>query len=382
MSVGAGSGMKVLVVSGIWPPDVGGPASHAPEVAAFLRERGHEVEVVITADRAPAGEAYPLHWVSRALPKGVIHARALAAITAHARTSDVVYTTGMFARTAAACTLTRTPSVVKLTGDPAFERMRWRGTFAGGLEEFRRGGGGLEAAALRALRSGTLRAATRIVCPSAYLRDAVISWGVPAARVTVVPNPAPSVAPLDRDAARRRLDLDAQVLVAFAGRFGPQKALDVALDAVSATENVTLALAGDGDSVAELRRQAEPLGGRVRFLGPLTRDEVLELFAAADASVLPSAWENLPHAVLESLAVGTPVLATAVGGVPEIVEDGVNGLLVPAGDREAFAEAVARFAADSSLRERLRAGAAASVERFAPEHVYAELEAILQSVAR
>ncbi|HEY2374068.1 MAG TPA: glycosyltransferase family 4 protein [Gaiellaceae bacterium] len=374
--------MKVLVVSGIWPPDVGGPASHAPEVAAFLRDRGHEVEVVITADREPHSEAYPVHWVSRSLPKGVVHARALAMITARTRTSEVLYTTGMFARSATACTLMRTPSVVKLTGDPAFERMRWRGTFTGGLEEFQRGGSGLESGALRALRSWTLRSATRIVCPSSYLREAVIGWGVPAERVSVLPNPVPSSAPVDRDAARARLGVDSQVLLAFAGRFGPQKALDVALDAVAAAENVTLALAGEGDGAAELRRRAEPLGDRVRFLGSLTRDGVLELFAAADASVLSSAWENLPHAVLESLAAGTPVLATAVGGVPEIVEDGVNGLLVPAGDREAFAAAVSRFAADASLRERLRAGAAASVERFAPEGIYAELEAILQSVAR
>jgi glycosyltransferase involved in cell wall biosynthesis len=374
--------MNLLIVSGIWPPDVGGPASHAPEVAAFLHERGHGVDVVITADRAPAAEPYPVHWVSRRLPKGVVHARALAAIAAHARTSDVVYTTGMFARSAAACTLTRTPSVVKLTGDPAFERMRWRGTFTGGLEDFQGGARGLEAAGLRALRSGTLRAATRIVCPSAYLRDAVISWGVPAERVTVLPNPVPGARVVDREAARRRLGVDSQVLLAFAGRFGAQKSLDVALDAVAAAENVTLLLAGEGDDESELRRRAEPLGERARFLGPLTRDDVLELFAAADASVLSSAWENLPHAVLESLAVGTPVLATAVGGVPELVEDGVNGLLVPAGDRAAFGAAVARFATDATLRERLRHGAAASVERFAPEHVYAELEAILESVAR
>jgi glycosyltransferase involved in cell wall biosynthesis len=373
--------VRVLIVSGIWPPDVGGPASHAPEVASFLRARGHDVEVVITADRAPAAEAYPVHWVSRSLPKGVVHARALATIAAHARRSDVVYTTGMFARTAAACTLTQTPSVVKLTGDPAFERMRWRGTFTGGLEEFQRGGGGLESAALRALRSGTLRTATRIACPSAYLRKIVISWGVPAERVTVVPNPVPRARPIDRDAARSRLGVDSEVLLAFAGRFGPQKALDVALDAVAATDDVTLALAGDGDGAADLRRRSEPLGDRVRFLGPLTRDQVLELLAAADASILSSAWENLPHAVLESLAVGTPVLATAVGGVPELVDDGVNGLLAPAGERKAFAAIVARFAGDARLRAHLRAGAAASVERFEPERVYAELEAILMSVA-
>ena len=65
--------MKILVVSGIWPPDVGGPASHAPEVAAFLRARGHEVEAVITADAEPAREAYPVRWISRSLPPGARH---------------------------------------------------------------------------------------------------------------------------------------------------------------------------------------------------------------------------------------------------------------------------------------------------------------------
>ncbi len=60
--------MKVLIVSGIWPPDVGGPASHAPELAEFLIARGHAVEAVITADTRPAAGAYPVHAVSRSLP--------------------------------------------------------------------------------------------------------------------------------------------------------------------------------------------------------------------------------------------------------------------------------------------------------------------------
>src|SRR5216683_1153335 len=60
--------MRVLIVSGIWPPDVGGPASHAPEVAEFLHARGHEVEVLTTASGAPPPEPYPVHWVSRRLP--------------------------------------------------------------------------------------------------------------------------------------------------------------------------------------------------------------------------------------------------------------------------------------------------------------------------
>ncbi len=75
---------------------------------------------------------------------------------------------------------------------------------------------------------------------------------------------------------------------------------------------------------------------------------MLRLFRAADASVLPSAWENFPHTVVEALAVGCPVIATAVGGVPEVVRDGENGLLVPPGDAAALAAAIERFFGDAS----------------------------------
>src|SRR5262249_23621455 len=91
-----GSGLKVLVVSGILPPDVGGPAAPAPDVAGFLAAGGHEVEVVVTADAAPAVESYPVRWIARSLPPGIRHAEGVRVIAARARRADVVYTTGMF----------------------------------------------------------------------------------------------------------------------------------------------------------------------------------------------------------------------------------------------------------------------------------------------
>ena len=123
------------------------------------------------------------------------------------------------------------------------------------------------------------------------------------------------------------------------------------------------------------------LGDRVRLLGPLSRDAVLELFHAADGTVLSSGWENFPHSVVESLAVGTPVVATAVGGVAEVVQDGENGLPSP-GDPAALAAAIERFAGDEELRRRLRAAAAPSVESYGVAAVFADLEATLQRVAR
>jgi glycosyltransferase involved in cell wall biosynthesis len=84
---------------------------------------------------------------------------------------------------------------------------------------------------------------------------------------------------------------------------------------------------------------------------------------------------------LESLAAGTPVIATRAGGVAEVVLDEVNGLLVPAGDAEALGAAVRRFVGDAELRERLRAAAVPSVAGYAPERVFGRLEATLLEVA-
>jgi glycosyltransferase involved in cell wall biosynthesis len=373
--------VRVLVVSGIWPPDVGGPASHAPEVASYLLERGHAVEVVTTAVSPPPAAGYPVRWLPRSLPKGVLHVRTAGEIARRARPADVVYTTGMFGRSGAGASLAQRPYVVKLTADPAFERARRRGIVGGDVEQFQALGGGVAVRALRLARDLELRAAAHVLTPSAYLRGLVVSWGVPEARVSVLPNPAPAVPPLPpREELKRALGMNGATL-AFAGRLTAQKSLELALEAVAANESVRLVIAGEGDRRSALERRAAELGiaGRVRFLGAQPRGRVLELFRAADAGLLSSSWENFPHTVVETLAVGTPVLATTTGGVAELVRDGENGLLVPAGDAAALAEAIRRYFSDAGLRSRLQAAAADSVAPFAREAIFGRLEEVLRA---
>jgi glycosyltransferase involved in cell wall biosynthesis len=376
--------MKVLVVSGIWPPDVGGPASHAPDVARYLHGRGHDVEVVTTAAAPPAPFEVPVHWISRRLPKGAIHVRTAGEIARRARHADVVYTTGMFGRSSAGAVTARRPYVIKLTADPAFERARRRGIVEGDVDEFQRLGAGPAVRVLRLARDAELRRAAHVFTPSAYLGELAVSWGVGADRVSVLPNPSPLMPELaPRPALREAFGMEGPTL-AFAGRLTAQKALGDALGALSQVEEVTLLIAGDGDQRRPLEARVAELGltARVRFLGPLPRERIVELFRAADASILSSSWENFPHTVVEALAAGTPVIATAVGGVAEVVRDGVNGLLVAPGDVEMLAGAIRRFFADAALREGLRASAAASVADYAPERVFARLEQTLVSVAR
>ncbi len=375
--------MRVLVVSGIWPPDVGGPASHAPDVADFLLSQGHEVEVVTTAVRAPEPRPYPVRFVSRALPPGVRHLRGAALVRARARRCDVVYTTGMFGRSYAGSTLARRPYVVKLTADPAFERARRRGVVGGDVDEFQRAATGPVVSLLRVARNVELRGAAHVFCPSTYLRELAVSWGVPAGRVSVLPNPYPPLPELPpREELKRSFGVDGCTL-AFAGRLTAQKSLGVALEALAGVDGITLLIAGDGDERAALERRAGELGlgERVRFLGPQPRERVVELFRAADAAILSSSWENFPHTVVEALAVGTPVLATRVGGVAEVVHDGENGLLFPVGDAAALEAGIRRFFEDEQLRERLRAAAPGSVQSYDCATIFGRLEQVLVAAA-
>jgi glycosyltransferase involved in cell wall biosynthesis len=376
--------VNVLVVSGIWPPDVGGPASHAPQVAEFLLSRGHAVAVVTTAREQPAPQPYPVHWISRSLPKGLVHVRTGLEVMRRARAANVVYTTGMFGRSAAGAALARRPYVIKLTADPAFERARRRGIVDGAVDEFQAEAGGVKVKVLRGARDAELRGAAHVFTPSTWLSELAMSWGVDAARVSVLPNPAPVLPVLPpREELRASFGMNGAAL-AFAGRLTAQKALEVALEALARVEDVSLLIAGEGDRRGPLEAKAAELGlgSRVRFLGAVPRDRIVELFRAADATVLSSSWENFPHTVVESLAAGTPVLATATGGVAEVVRDGENGLLVPSGDPEALAVAIRRYMGDDGLRARLRAAAAPSVVDYAPERVFAKLEQALADAAR
>lgn len=376
--------MNVVVVSGIWPPDVGGPASHAPALTGALRELGHGVEVVTTADAEPAPEAYPVVWIRRGLAAPVRHLAVARAVARAAGRAEVVYATTMVRRAALGSLVARRPLVVKLVADEAYERESRSGRFTGTLADFQAARGGLRVRLLRATRTAALRRARRIVVPSAYLREVSLGWGLQPERVVVIPNPAPPLGELpSREEARAALGIHGPTL-GTAGRLTAQKALGDALAALARVGGVSLVVLGDGPERAGLERRSAELGltGRVRFLGAGTRDDVVRLFRAADAALLTSAWENLPHTLLEALAVGTPVIATAVGGIPEVVRDGENGLLVPPADVEAIAAAIERLLGDASLRAALAFAAAPSVAELAEPRILGRIVAELEAAVR
>jgi D-inositol-3-phosphate glycosyltransferase len=176
----------------------------------------------------------------------------------------------------------------------------------------------------------------------------------------------------ERQEARRTLALGSDPTLLFVGRLDPIKGIDLLLESAAALRTpARLVVVGgnpDGDpEVERLRGRAAELGlaERVRFPGAVPQPDLVRYYRAADALVVTSRYESFGLAAVEALACGTPVVAAPVGGLPSIIRDGVNGLLVRWRGAEAYAERLDTLLSDAALRERLASNARRSVERYA-----------------
>jgi glycosyltransferase involved in cell wall biosynthesis len=206
------------------------------------------------------------------------------------------------------------------------------------------------------------------------------------ARIHVVPNGAALGAPPARgdpasERLRRALAADGPLLLAV-GNLYPVKEHATAVRALPRLPGATLAIAGRGPEEAALRALAASLGvaSRLRLLG--VRDDVAQLLRAADVVVHPSRLEGLPMALLEAMAAARPVVASRVGGIPEAVDDGVTGRLVPPGDPVALADAVGALLRDPDAADALgRAGRRRAEAEFSVERMVERYRALYDAVA-
>jgi glycosyltransferase involved in cell wall biosynthesis len=195
----------------------------------------------------------------------------------------------------------------------------------------------------------------RVVAPSdALARYLVDHVRVPSSMVDVVRNGV--------DVARFApgAGSGSPLRVAWVGLMVPVKRLDVLLAALEQVPDVTAVLAGDGPLRDEVAAIAARQPGRIELAGFV--DDPAPVLAGADAFVLPSAAENCPLALLQAMATALPVVASRVGGIPEVVTDGESGLLVPPGEVGPLVTALRRLADDEALRRRLGAAARAAIE--------------------
>lgn len=188
-------------------------------------------------------------------------------------------------------------------------------------------------------------------------------------------------------AVRAELGLeDRHLVISMISGLRHPKAHHVALDAVAELRHrfpdLRLVIVGDGDLRGELEQAAAPLGEHVRFTG--YRNDAMAVLDASDVLIQPSLWEALPTTVLEAMSAGVPVVATDVGGTPEIIEGGTSGILIAAPPRAAdLTRALTRLLADPDLRSRLADGGHKRFESsFSAQQWGKRLREVYEGVAR
>jgi glycosyltransferase involved in cell wall biosynthesis len=214
----------------------------------------------------------------------------------------------------------------------------------------------------------------RFVTPSEFLRSKLVEGGFDPGRIECVPN----FVDLALYAGRPEKDH-----FCYIGRLSHEKGLDILIRAVAKLDSGRLLIVGDGPEADDLKALALELGtSRVEFAGYRSGEELKRILAESQFLVLPSRWyENLPFAVMEAFASSKAVVASRIGGIPEMVDDGVNGLLFPVGDVDALAACLRRMLGDRGAREEMgRRGREKAERLYGRETHYARIEAIYREV--
>ena len=235
------------------------------------------------------------------------------------------------------------------------------------------------------------------ITPSEFVRQKMIDSGFASDKIKIIPHFIDS--PIDSSARfsplfpplagpRQRRGRGSkggsaqnQPYVLFAGRLVPEKGVEVLIHAMEHLPDVQCKIVGDGPDLARLQEWARDLP-QVEFLGWKTQDELRELYKNARALIVPSLWyEVFGMVAIEAMAMGTPVIASDIGGLPEVVEDGVTGRLFPAGDIGALQQLIREFMSDDQLYQKYSQAALDRVRKeYNPELHYDRIISAYRSV--
>lgn len=362
--------MRVLIATPLYPPDPGGPATYVRTLEEALPGAGVDVMVV-------------KFGLVRRFPKLLRHLIYFFMVLRSGKEADLILaldpvSVGLPA--ALAARFLKKPLVVKVVGDYAWEQGRQRFGLTDTLDQFATARSlPFEVRFLQGVESWVARSAVRIIVPSEYLKRVVSTWkDVEPASISVIYNAMRSEE--TGRAPDAVLALPHPRIVSI-GRLVPWKQMEGVIEAVKDIEGASLVIVGDGPSRARLEQlAAEVAPGKVLFTGALPHDATLATLREADIFVLNSTYEGLSHLLIEALSLGVPSIATAVGGNPELVTDGENGLLIESRDTEMLTAAIRRLIADDVLRTRLSGNARASSARFSMDAMITATKSLLTSL--
>ena len=326
--------MNALLISGIYRPEIGGPATYVPALAEQLKSFNNKVQVITlrNSKAKPINEIWPVNYVIRDQFLPFRFAKTCLLIIRKFKSSDCIFANGLFQETAIALSLTKHKSVAKVVGDPVWERAFNNSETELKITDFNESKLSIKHKLQRVFLSWSLNRFEYVTCPSLELKQIIQGWGV-TKPIEFIPNGISPIAP--------KMNSGEFDLVSVC-RLVKWKNLDKLISAC-ASANKSLAIVGSGPEESNLKSLASTISGNVTFFGQLEEHEVTNILQKSKAFALISDYEGLSFSLLQAMACGLPSVVSNIKGNTDVITDGLEGLVVDSDDENKLAAAIIKL---------------------------------------
>lgn len=320
--------MKILITVGIFPPDIGGPASFVPKIAELYSNSGHDVTVVCLTDRKQTDNLnFKVVRILRNQNLLIRWIKTVSQIIRQGYNADLLFVNGLPMESYIANIFTRKKLIRKIVGDWAWERGMNKKIINESFDEFQNNKHNLHLEIAKFSRGWTATKADLIITPSNHLKNVVKGWGVKENRIKVIYN--------GTKLKNKPDPIDDQPNDYFkfitVGRLAPWKNIDIIIEALNdykkANQNFIFYIVGSGPEEIKLKKLVNDLDleNFVTFTGQLQKDDLNYYLQKSDIYIQASSYEGLPHVILEAMSHNLSIISTPIGGTNEVIQDGKNG---------------------------------------------------------
>ena len=320
--------MNILITVGIFPPDIGGPASFVPKISNFLVENGHNVKIICLSEvgnnhiednldviRIRRSNNLPIRWL-----------KTIYQIVKNGRNSDLIFVNGLGVESAIAALMLKKKLIRKIVGDPVWERAYNQKKTSESFDEFQNNKHSFLIEVQKLLRNWSVNSAEVVITPSDHLKNFVSELGFNNEILKI--NNGVDITDIKRTNVHK-----ADINLLIISRLVIQKNINIVIEAMELLDNknVKLSIIGEGGEFNKLEGVIHELNlqNRVQLLGKIDNNKISQFLLTADIFIQASDYEGLPHSVLEAINYEIPILSTEVGGCKDLLNDGERGFIIP-----------------------------------------------------
>ena len=320
--------MDILITVGIFPPDIGGPASFVPKIAKYLINKGHNVKIICLSDKEHLTYKDDINVIriNRNSPIIFRWLKTIVKIYSNSKKSDLIFVNGLGTETTIANLFIRKKVIRKIVGDPVWERVYNKNLIDESFDDFQENNHGLSISLQKMIRNWSINKSNLIITPSQHLKNFIDKIGFD--KNIFVINNGVNIEQHNKVVLENNI---IQLLVV--SRLVSQKNIDSIIKAVKVmeNENIILNIVGDGSEINNLKLLVKKyeLDKKINFIGKIENTKLNEYLKNADIFIQASNYEGLPHSILEAMNFEIPILSTDVGGCSVLLNKGERGYIIP-----------------------------------------------------